>query len=314
MPWALFSSSARISALAEARRIEHRHREQVGERRGRLVVATLLRREHVDLVVVQRVQRRRRRRRHPGAYWRRHWDGRSWPSSMRPCRRAAPTCPCRSAPGRRSRSASPISDIAVLVGTDPALRLDARPCAAPGRPRIEVWISSPVRSRKPVLMKNTRCRAAWMQALRLAEVRRSSSMMPILMVCSGEAEHALRPRRRSSQANWHFLRPVHLGLDDVDGAGASSCDASSVVQGAERRHRRIDSPSPTGWPSASSTAVGRHQVPDIAHQQQRPALEREVPAVGIGEAPVGVEHAVDVLPSFSNVSSSVPFISPSQLR
>jgi len=47
---------------------------------------------------------------------------------------------------------------------------------------IEVWISSPVRSRKPVLMNTMRLRTAWMQAARLADVRRSSSITPTLIV------------------------------------------------------------------------------------------------------------------------------------
>ena len=43
-------------------------------------------------------------------------------------------------------------------------------------------ISSPVRSRKPVLMNTTRFLAAAMQAARFTVVRRSSSMMPIFRV------------------------------------------------------------------------------------------------------------------------------------
>ena len=51
-----------------------------------------------------------------------------------------------------------------------------------GPASIEVWISSPVRSRKPVLMKTTRCFAARMHSLRLTLVRRSSSMIPSFTV------------------------------------------------------------------------------------------------------------------------------------
>ena len=60
---------------------------------------------------------------------------------------------------------------------------------------IEVWISSPVRSRKPVLMNASRSRAAKMQAFRLAEVRRSSSMIPSFTVQRG------RPSIASTAAN-----------------------------------------------------------------------------------------------------------------
>ncbi len=50
---------------------------------------------------------------------------------------------------------------------------------------IEVWISSPVRSRKPVLTKQTRAFAARMHSLRFTEVRRSSSMIPSFTVWRG---------------------------------------------------------------------------------------------------------------------------------
>ena len=47
---------------------------------------------------------------------------------------------------------------------------------------ILVCISSPVRSRKPVLIKTMRAFASATQAFRLIEVRRSSSMTPIFNV------------------------------------------------------------------------------------------------------------------------------------
>ena len=64
-----------------------------------------------------------------------------------------------------------------------------------GPASIEVWISSPVRSRKPVLMNTTRSFAAWMHAFRLTEVRRSSSMMPIFSVLRA------RPSMSSTREN-----------------------------------------------------------------------------------------------------------------
>ncbi|MNT61053.1 hypothetical protein D3C72_1986690 [compost metagenome] len=60
---------------------------------------------------------------------------------------------------------------------------------------MEVWISSPVRSRKPVLMNTTRSLAALMQALRLMVVRRSSSMMPTFRVLRGRpSTSSTRPK------------------------------------------------------------------------------------------------------------------------
>ncbi len=84
-----------------------------------------------------------------------------------------------------------------------------------GPASIEVWISSPVRSRNPVLMNTTRCVAAAIQALRLAEVRRSSSMIPIFRVFAANPRIAFNPREQVSGQR-DLLRTMHLRLDDVD--------------------------------------------------------------------------------------------------
>ncbi|MCY1548668.1 hypothetical protein D9M68_847920 [compost metagenome] len=66
---------------------------------------------------------------------------------------------------------------------------------------MALCISSPVRSRKPVLMNTTRSLAALMQALRLTEVRRSSSMMPIFRVWRGrKSMSSTRPNSSSAKA------------------------------------------------------------------------------------------------------------------
>ncbi|MCY1367865.1 hypothetical protein D9M69_548160 [compost metagenome] len=72
-------------------------------------------------------------------------------------------------------------------------------------------ISSPVRSRKPVLMKATRAAAASMQALRLMLVRRSSSMMPIFRVLRGSFSRS-STRSKSSLANAASAGPCILGF------------------------------------------------------------------------------------------------------
>ena len=59
-----------------------------------------------------------------------------------------------------------------------ALRIMGPACMA-------VCISSPVRSKKPVLMKATRLAAAAIHAFRFTDVRRSSSIMPSFTVLSG---------------------------------------------------------------------------------------------------------------------------------
>ena len=81
-----------------------------------------------------------------------------------------------------------------------------------GPASIEVWISSPVRSRKPVLMKTMRSFAARMQALRLTVVRRSSSMMPILMVLRGSAQHLLDAAEQLARSKATSSGPCIFGL------------------------------------------------------------------------------------------------------
>ena len=85
------------------------------------------------------------------------------------------------------------------------------PLRSMGPACMAVCISSPVRSRKPVLMNATRLAAAAIQAFKFTLVRRSSSMMPSLTVLS------LRPktfstRPNNSQANATSVGPCILGL------------------------------------------------------------------------------------------------------
>ena len=91
----------------------------------------------------------------PTRSWRRRGDGRSSGRACRPSGRAPPTCPCRSGPGRaarrrgRCRRSSPRTPGSTAALSSSLLRTI-------GPASIEVWISSPVRSRKPVLMNATR--------------------------------------------------------------------------------------------------------------------------------------------------------------
>ena len=80
-----------------------------------------------------------------------------------------------------------------------------------GPAAIAVWISSPVRSRKPVLMKTTRSRAARMLSLRFSVVRRSSSMIPTLSVFR-RMPSAASTRAKSSTAKATSSGPCIFGL------------------------------------------------------------------------------------------------------
>jgi hypothetical protein len=56
-----------------------------------------------------------------------------------------------------------------------------------------------------------------------------------------------------------------------------------------------------------------HQVADVAHEQQRAAVQRHVLAARAGVLAVGFRPRVKVLPPLLTSSVSVPFRMPSQL-
>ncbi len=159
----------------------------------------------IDLVIVRRVQRRGGRRRHPGGVGAGLRDGRSSAPASPPSGRASPTCPCRSAHGRRGRiqgrcrrssSRRPAIQVAAFMS----------PLRIIGPASIEVWISSPVRSRKPVLMKTTRDAGG---ADAFLEVDRRAAFLvhdAHLDACSAPCRELSRPGRR---VRWRRrLRPA----------------------------------------------------------------------------------------------------------
>ena len=183
---------------------------------------------------------------------------------------------------------------------------------------MAVCISSPVRSRKPVLMKATREAASAMQALRLTLVRRSSSMMPSFTVFGGQAQHGFDAAEQFA-GEGHFPGTVHLGLDDVDGPGARVLDAGlalalQVVDGDGRGDHCVQDA--FGDFLAAAVEDGRvgHQVADIAHEHQRAAVQRRLRRRwGPCTCGPAFRPRVKVLPPFSTCSVSVPCRMPSQL-
>ena len=166
-----------------------------------------------------------------------------------------------------------------------------------GPASIEVWISSPVRSRKPVLMKTTRSRAARMHSLRLTVVRRSSSMMPILIVF-GAMPSIVSTRPKSSDGESDFLGAVHFRLHDIHGAFArirAAAVRADVVQRDQAGDRGIhDALRHLVAVGVEDCRIG-HQVADIAHQHQRAAAHLEGRAVRRGVVEIGIEPACEAL-------------------
>ena len=162
-----------------------------------------------------------------------------------------------------------------------------------GPASIEVWISSPVRSRKPVLMNTTRSLAARMHSLRLTVVRRSSSMMPILMVLCGIFS-VFSTRAKISDRELHLVRPVHLGLHYIDRAGARilvPAVRADVMQRDQRGDHRVHDALRHLVPLAVDDRRVGHQVADVSHQHQRAAFQFEGRAVRRLVFEVGIELA-----------------------
>ena len=166
-------------------------------------------------------------------------------------------------------------------------------------------------------MNTTRERAARMHSARLSVVRRSSSMMPILTVLLGS------PSSCSTASNRLLVRatssgPCIFGLTTyTEPAGelrcsagrARSCLAISVDTTASRM------PSGTSLPVDVEHGGRRHQMTDVANQQQRPA------ALANARRPStrayvrsGSSRRMNCEPALSTGVSRSPRINPSQLR
>ena len=85
------------------------------------------------------------------------------------------------------------------------------PFGRKGPASMEVWISSPVRSKNPVLMKTTRSLAIRTHSFRLRVVRLSSSIIPNFRVFFGRPI-AASTRANNSQVNSTSWGPCILGL------------------------------------------------------------------------------------------------------
>jgi hypothetical protein len=102
-------------------------------------------------------------------------------------------------------------------------------------------------------------------------------MMPILMVFGAPGREAVLDRRKYLDGEGDLFRPVHLGLHDIDRAGArvlAPAFRADVVQRDQRGDCRVhDAPPALVAVAVEDRRVG-HQVADIAHQHQRAAPDR----------------------------------------
>ena len=164
-------------------------------------------------------------------------------------------------------------------------------------------------------MNTTRSAAALMQALRLRVVRRSSSMMPTLMVFCGRPEHVLDPAEQLDGER-HLVGSVHLGLDDVDRAGAAVDLRAVSVAGLQAVHsdqageqRVLDAFGHLVAVSVDDRVVG-HQVADVAHEQQAAPGQGQLAAVRGGVGAVLVERTGEGLAVLGDLFGQVAAVQP----
>ena len=145
-------------------------------------------------------------------------------------------------------------------------------------------------------------------------MRRSSSMMPSLIVRWGSPEHPLEPGEHVD-GQGDLLGTVHLGLDDVDGS-VRSCEsrtghARSGMAAAHRDHRVEHALGDLG-PSASSTASVNIACP--MWRTNRSDRARRSRRSSVGGGAVGLERLRrKVRPPSDGSASRVPCMSFSQV-
>ncbi|MNQ48223.1 hypothetical protein D3C85_620950 [compost metagenome] len=103
----------------------------------------------------------------------------------------------------------------------------------------------------------------------------------------------------------HFERAVHLRLDDVDAAAARVAAALEVMQGDQAGHHPVENAFGDLAAFAVENRRVAHQVTDVAHEQQRTAVQGQVAAVGAAVLTVRVEAAGDALAALVQLLAQV---------
>ena len=99
----------------------------------------------------------------------------------------------------------------------------------------------------------------------------------------------------------HLIRPVHLGLDDIDRAGAAVAKGARPLQvaaGDERAHGGIEETFGNLAAFAVEHGVGVHMMADVAHEQEAAPWQRELVSVRSDVGTVRGESPLDLAPAF----------------
>ena len=259
----------------------HRHGEKALQQRAAGIVAQrffqiALHRLHVDVVVMQRMQCRGGRRRYPrrvGAglrmrdlllEHRRHQVGHR-PHALADLRAAA----------QPRAQAHP--HVALLIGVDPRRRFHVALAQHRARFHRRMHLVAGAVEKARVDERHARRR-------RRDAGREVDAGAPLLV----HDAHLHRVPRKAEQVfhareqlvgERHFLRPVHLGLDDVDRTRARIHPERKIVHRGEGRDHRVQDALGDLVPFAIENRRAGHQVADVADEHQRATRQRERRAV-----------------------------------
>ena len=150
-----------------------------------------------------------------------------------------------------------------------------------GPASMQVWISSPVRSRNPVLMNTMR------SARRLDAGGEVDGGAPLLVHDAHfhrvARKHRAGPRRGEQiVGEGDFVGPMHLRLHDIDRARAAVAwrRGADIVHGDRAGNAASSRVSGDSGFGLVQHRIGEHVVADVAHQHQAAPMERDLPPSG----------------------------------
>ena len=134
---------------------------------------------------------------------------------------------------------------------------------------------------------------------------------------AGQSQGILDPAEQVA-GEGDLLGPVHLGLDDVDAAGAGvavGTQALEVVDCRQAGDQGVEDALRDLGTVGGQHRVGGHQVADVAHQQEAAPGQGQGAAVGGRVGAVWLQRdGPRCAPPLSKVAVRSPRIRPSQLR
>ncbi|MNQ53152.1 hypothetical protein D3C85_671850 [compost metagenome] len=247
--------------------------------------------EHVNLVVVQRVQRSSGRRWYPGGVGTGHRVSDFLFEHRRHQVRHGPHAFTDLCATLQAGAQTDI-DVGVLVGADPFFRLHVR--LAHHRAGFHGGVDFIARAVEETGVDEHHTLARRLDAG--LEVDRGTTLLvhdPDFQGVAWQAQHVFDATEQLVGER-RFFRAVHLRLHDVDRAGAGVFArgvAVQVVHRCQASHQAIENAFRHFVTVFVEDRVDGHQVTDVTHEQQRTTVQAQFTAIDGGVGAVGVHGA-----------------------